>query len=54
MKPDRIKTTGKPLTPELLHKLDAWWRAATYLSVGQIYLYNNPPWRAVSAYDTIN
>ena len=32
----------KTLTPELLHKLDAWWRAANYLSVGQIYLYDNP------------
>jgi xylulose-5-phosphate/fructose-6-phosphate phosphoketolase len=30
------------LTPELLRKLDAWWRAANYLSVGQIYLYDNP------------
>jgi phosphoketolase len=27
------------LTPELLHKIDAYWRAANYLSVGQIYLY---------------
>jgi xylulose-5-phosphate/fructose-6-phosphate phosphoketolase len=32
----------KPLTPELLHKMDAYWRAANYLSVGQIYLYDNP------------
>ena len=30
------------LTPELLHKMDAYWRAANYLSVGQIYLYDNP------------
>jgi xylulose-5-phosphate/fructose-6-phosphate phosphoketolase len=29
-------------TPELLHKMDAYWRAANYLSVGQIYLYDNP------------
>ena len=28
--------------PELLHKMDAYWRAANYLSVGQIYLYDNP------------
>ncbi len=33
---------AKPLTPELLRKLHAWWRAANYLSVGQIYLYDNP------------
>jgi xylulose-5-phosphate/fructose-6-phosphate phosphoketolase len=30
------------LTPELLHKMDAYWRAANYLSVGQIYLQDNP------------
>src|SRR5437762_11774539 len=29
-------------TPELLRKMDAYWRAANYLSVGQIYLYDNP------------
>jgi xylulose-5-phosphate/fructose-6-phosphate phosphoketolase len=31
-----------PLSPEILRKMDAWWRAANYLSVGQIYLYKNP------------
>ena len=30
------------LTPELLRKMNAWWRAANYLSVGQIYLQDNP------------
>ena len=30
------------LMPELVQKLDAYWRAANYLSVGQIYLYDNP------------
>jgi xylulose-5-phosphate/fructose-6-phosphate phosphoketolase len=30
------------LTPELLHKMDAYWRAANYLSVGQLYLCDNP------------
>ena len=30
------------LTSELLRKMDAYWRAANYLSVGQIYLYDNP------------
>src|SRR6202140_3673813 len=30
------------LSPDLLHKMDAYWRAANYLAVGQIYLYNNP------------
>lgn len=32
----------KTLTSELLQKIDAYWRAANYLSVGQIYLYDNP------------
>src|ERR1700712_4947512 len=30
------------LTPDLLDKIDAYWRAANYLSVGQIYLSGNP------------
>jgi len=30
------------LTSELLYRMDAYWRAANYLSVGQIYLYDNP------------
>jgi xylulose-5-phosphate/fructose-6-phosphate phosphoketolase len=32
----------QPLSPDLLHKIDAYWRAANYLSVGQIYLRDNP------------
>ncbi|MEW5992390.1 MAG: phosphoketolase family protein [Chloroflexota bacterium] len=31
-----------PLSPTELERLDAWWRAANYLSVGQIYLLDNP------------
>ena len=30
------------ITPELLERMDAYWRAANYLSVGQIYLCDNP------------
>ena len=30
------------LSPDLLKRMDAYWRAANYLSVGQIYLYDNP------------
>ncbi len=30
------------MSPELLHKMDAYWRAANYVSVGQIYLQDNP------------
>ena len=33
---------NKPLSSELLNKMNAYWRAANYLSVGQIYLYDNP------------
>jgi xylulose-5-phosphate/fructose-6-phosphate phosphoketolase len=35
-------TQSKPLTDEELHKINAYWRAANYLSVGQIYLLDNP------------
>ena len=33
---------SKPLSLEELRKMHAYWRAANYLSVGQIYLYANP------------
>ena len=44
MKTETVTSAPKTsaLTPELLHKMDAYWRAANYLSVGQIYLYDNP------------
>ena len=32
----------EPLSPDLLRKMHAYWRAANYLSVGQIYLQANP------------
>jgi xylulose-5-phosphate/fructose-6-phosphate phosphoketolase len=31
-----------PLEPDLLSRMDAYWRAANYLAVGQIYLLDNP------------
>ncbi|MHB1491883.1 MAG: phosphoketolase family protein, partial [Cellulomonas sp.] len=31
-----------PLSDKSLDLIDAWWRAANYLSVGQIYLLDNP------------
>jgi xylulose-5-phosphate/fructose-6-phosphate phosphoketolase len=34
--------TLSPATADELTRLDAWWRAANYLSVGQIYLLDNP------------
>ena len=36
-----VATTG-PLTEQDLTAIDAYWRAANYLSVGQIYLLDNP------------
>ena len=30
------------VSPELLNKMNAYWRAANYLSVGQMYLHQNP------------
>src|SRR5699024_4746280 len=33
---------GDTLTPAELRQIHAWWRAANYLSVGQIYLMDNP------------
>lgn len=33
---------NEPLSSDELQSMHAWWRAANYLSVGQIYLYDNP------------
>lgn len=33
---------NNPLSKDLLQKMNAYWRAANYLSVGQIYLLDNP------------
>src|SRR6188472_725405 len=35
-------TAAGPLSADELRRIDAWWRAANYLSVGQIYLLDNP------------
>jgi len=37
-----VVEVDKPLSKTLLNKMNAYWRAANYLSVGQIYLYANP------------
>ena len=37
-----LPDTEAPLSQDELRLLDAWWRAANYLSVGQIYLLDNP------------
>ena len=41
-KNNKLYVNGKPLSRELLQKMNAYWRAANYLSVGQIYLFDNP------------
>ena len=38
LSPEPIHISTTSLSPDLLHKMDAYWRAANYLSVGQIYL----------------
>jgi len=39
----KIKNIKKhPLSKEMLGKINAYWRAANYLSVGQLYLHDNP------------
>ena len=42
VKKEKKIINDKPLSPDLLRKINAYWRAANYLSVGQIYLYDNP------------
>jgi xylulose-5-phosphate/fructose-6-phosphate phosphoketolase len=37
-----VRGTPEPLDSDQLRLIDAYWRAANYLSVGQIYLYDNP------------
>ena len=39
---DITQNENAPLTDDCLTKLDAYWRAANYLSVGQLYLCDNP------------
>jgi xylulose-5-phosphate/fructose-6-phosphate phosphoketolase len=42
MKTKNKKIKKNPLSKGLLGKMDAYWRAANYLSVGQLYLHDNP------------
>ena len=37
-----MKADTNTLTADLLQKMNAYWRAANYLSACQIYLYDNP------------
>src|SRR3989442_3189945 len=38
----RLPISSEPLSAEELRKMNDYWRAANYLSAGQIYLYANP------------
>src|SRR6188474_2510479 len=40
--PTDTQCTSAPLASRDLELIDAWWRAANYLSIGQIYLLDNP------------
>ena len=42
MSPSNAPPAANPLSKDELRLMDAWWRAANYLSVGQIYLLDNP------------
>ncbi|MEZ6156119.1 MAG: phosphoketolase family protein [Candidatus Scalinduaceae bacterium] len=39
---DKENTMKNPLPHKQMERINAYWRAANYLSVGQIYLYDNP------------
>ncbi|MFQ6396826.1 phosphoketolase [Nocardia sp. KC 131] len=41
-RPYRLAEVSGPLDRGELESIDAWWRAANYLAVGQIYLMSNP------------
>ncbi len=47
-------TTSLTLSAEELQKMDAYWRASNYLSVGQIYLLDNPLLTSRSSASTSN
>jgi xylulose-5-phosphate/fructose-6-phosphate phosphoketolase len=44
---------SEPLSDETLTRIDRWWRAANYLSVGQIYLLDNPLLRTPLSRDDV-
>ncbi|MGN6764783.1 MAG: phosphoketolase, partial [Rhizobiaceae bacterium] len=39
---EKTSPVQEPLSPEEAKLMNAWWRAANYLSVGQVYLLANP------------
>ena len=41
-RPTKAPQPDGPLSPEMLDKMNRYWRAANYLCIGQIYLFENP------------
>ncbi|MGN0917926.1 MAG: phosphoketolase, partial [Oxalobacter sp.] len=44
---------AEPLSPDMLRKIHAYFSAANYLSVGQIYLFDNPLLKRPLAVDDV-
>ena len=42
MEDNKLCLEKQPLSDELLNKMNAYWRAANYLSAGQLYLLGEP------------
>ena len=52
-KEQMVSTFSRPLDEDELRRIDGYWRAANYLSVGQIYLLDNPLLRRPLAADDV-
>ena len=48
----KVPKSEGPLTPNMLDKINRYWRAANYLCIGQIYLFENPLLREPLKADT--
>ena len=53
MEDNKLCLEKQPLNQEMLDKIDAYWRAANYLSAGQLYLLDNPLLRKPLTMDQI-
>src|SRR3982751_3697769 len=42
LRPKVARMSAPTLSPDELRTIDGWWRAANYLAVGQIFLFDNP------------
>src|SRR4029079_4672186 len=51
--PRHHETAAGPLAPDLLARMQRYWEAANYLTVGQIYLQDNPLLREALRPDNI-